>query len=585
MPPVASPLGVCVWPEPGPNLARTVAYPGLISELLAHSGIPFVACDPAELEAVLPSLSILVTVGDAPFGPVSRNLSDWVERGGIWIAVGGTASMPDLFGVDVEQPAYGSWGGGIGMLGEGYLQPVDKRPLTAHLRIPMHFFNGLPVRARPESTVHAVALDSHQQAWPDGGRAAIVERAHGAGRCLLIAPDVTGSIVRIRQGAAVSRDGVPAPDGTAPICDGVLKSDDGSVLDWRFDRQPVPGVPGYRAFLEPVADQWAELLTRSALWAASQARVSLPLLWLYPRDLPAVGVLSHDSDGNDPGKATALLGVLEQAQVHSTWCVMAPGYPPGVIDAIRAGGHELGMHFDAMSEGLRWSPEEFARQHRGVCQITKGRPATNKNHYLRWEGDMEFYDWCEAHGVRVDQSKGASKTGEAGFNFGACHPYRPVRMDGSTVAVLEMPTPTQDLIVFAPTQLGEALTDAALRSHGVLHLLFHPAHIETDGVAAALLEAVARGKAAGMEWWTASQVADWDDARRECRWADYSIGQDGGCEVSLLSRRRMADATLLWLDPGGDTERWGFRFATTRINLEAGETARLRAPTAEEWNG
>src|SRR5688500_20191428 len=75
------------------------------------------------------------------------------------------------------------------------------------------------------------------------------------------------------------------------------------------------------------------------------------------------------------------------------------------------------------------------------------KPVTNKNHYLRWENDTDIWDWCAKHGIGLDQSKGASKTGEAGFNFGTCHTYFPARFDGSVIDVLELPTPTQDLFV------------------------------------------------------------------------------------------------------------------------------------------
>jgi hypothetical protein len=66
------------------------------------------------------------------------------------------------------------------------------------------------------------------------------------------------------------------------------------------------------------------------------------------------------------------------------------------------------------------------------------------------------------------------------------HTYLPVRFDGNVVDVLEMPTTTQDLNVFAPEPLLEALLDAAERHGGVMHLLFHPAHVLKEPVASAI---------------------------------------------------------------------------------------------------
>jgi hypothetical protein len=572
---VHQPVGLCILPERPANMARTVAYPATAEDTLVHYGVPHAVLDAGALADALPALRLLVTVGDATPDPdAAAALRAWIEDGGTWIGVGGVAGMPDLFGVEVDPPAYASWGGGIGTLGEGYLKPVSRHPATDHIRTPLHHFNGVPVRALPGTTVLADALDAHQRPT---GRAALTEARAGRGRCILIAPDLTGSIVRIRQGIGITRDGVPASDGTAPICDAVLKSGDGFVLDWDFDRQDVPGVPGYRAFLEPQADHWAELLIRSLLYAAHAAQLRLPLLWLYPRDLPALAVLSHDSDGNDPDRARAMLDVVRSAGIRSTWCVQCPGYPPDVIEAIREAGSELAMHYDAMSGDAVWSADTFDRQYRELTGLMGAPPATNKNHYLRWEGDIEFFEWCAEHGIRLDQSKGASKTGEAGYNFGTCHPYLPVRRDGSVIPVYELATPTQDLIVFAPPALAAALTDSVLRTHGVLHLLFHPAHIATAGVADALAGAVRRAQESGMEWWTARELADWEDARRSVQWLRLSEPDSSAC-VELTAGKPLPDATVLWLDPDGDTERFGFRFSACPQTIPAGELTRMEVP-------
>src|SRR5207253_6712209 len=147
------------------------------------------------------------------------------------------------------------------------------------------------------------------------------------------------------------------------------------------------------------------------------------------------------------------------------------------------------MHFDAMSPDCLWGEAQFEAQWQRLSGLFEERPVTNKNHYLRWEGDTEFFDWCVARGIRMDQSKGVSKTGGAGFNFGTCHPYRPVAPDGRVLPLLELPTPAQDLIVFAPEALAAPLLDGVVKQHGILHLLFHPAHVATTGVAEWLIGA------------------------------------------------------------------------------------------------
>ena len=118
--------------------------------------------------------------------------------------------------------------------------------------------------------------------------------------------------------------------------------------------------------------------------------------------------------------------------------------------------------------------------------------------------------------------KGRRRRSEAGFNFGTCHPFFPLSPEGSLHNVLELPTPSQDLCVFAPKLLLEPLMEAALQHHGILHLLFHPAHIFKPGVAEALIEAVTSGRGSGMEWWTAAEINRWEQNSPDCALARLS---------------------------------------------------------------
>lgn len=555
------PLGVCVLPDRIPNRARTVQYAGYVLEVLEHAGVCHTRVAADQLVVRLGRLRMLLTVYDQPLADdVRAALQTWVERGGAWIAVGGTCGMPELFGVEAVAPAHASWGGGVNALGEGYLVAREPRhPIIQGINDPLHYFNGVALAAR-NATVLADALDSHGRTT---GKPLVFERRVGDGRCVLFAPDITGTIVHVQNGIPVARDGVPAPDGTAPRSDGVLKSDDGHVLDWHFDRDPIPGAPGLSAFLRPVADLWRDVLLRGVFYLAKTQGVALPVLWHWPRGLQAVAHMSHDTDGNEPAAAEILLETLAKHDVRTTWCVILPGYDASLISRIREEGHELAMHYDAMSEGLEWSEAQFERQWRELTAMFGGeRPVTNKNHYLRWQGDTELLEWCESRGIKMDQSKGASKTGEAGFNFGTCHPYFTVTFDGRTIDVLELPTPTQDLTVFAPEAILEPLLASAKAQHGVLHLLFHPGHLKKAHVPPAVERAIVKAKEAGLEWWTAKRINEWERARRKVRWSAYSKDS-----VTIETGAELRDATVLWLDGSGEFEAWGFRFRANVVTL------------------
>lgn len=573
---LSSPLGVCVLPEPTANMGRTATHPAYIHEILCHAGICYQAVDVKELPALLPGLRLLVTIGDGELDDdLKALLGDWLEAGGSWLAVAGVCGLAELFGVEHQQPSPKWRTGGVAVLGEGYLKPSIAHGTLEHLEIPLHFFNGVAVQPNG-GRVLATALDMHQRPTE---RASLVEHRVGRGRTMLVCPDVTGSVVRIQQGVAVTRDGVSAPDGSASVADGVLKTDDGAVLDWIFDRQPIPGVDDLSAFLQPIADQWRELLIRCILYLASEAGITLPVLWLYPRNLPAIAHVSHDSDGNDTNDARALVESLRKAEIESTWCVLAPGYEPAVVDEIRAAGHELALHFDSYSEGTEWSENEFDNQWKQIVQSHGERPTTNKNHFLRWEGDTEFFDWLAKRGIQVDASKGASKTGEAGFNFGFCHPHFPVDPSGRPLNVLEIATLSQDLGPFAPYEVIIPILGAVLKAHGVLHLIFHPAHITKPGVEQNMLDLIESAKALGMEWWTARRLNLWERARLKVEWLDWG-STDEAVSVIMGAGEPLEGASIMWPASGGATilvdghempsvevERWGFIFQSATLDI------------------
>jgi hypothetical protein len=572
------PLGVCVFAVP--RFAHyMVAYGSYVHEILQHAGVAYATVVPEDLPRQLPALRVLVTVGETTLAPeLQQQLRAWVEQGGAWLSVGGLAGMAELFAVRTAPKAHAQFSYAPS-LGAGYLTPGPHHTLTEHIEQPLHFFNGIAVEPAG-CQVLASVLDAHQRPTP---RVALAENTVGRGRCLLIAPDLTGTVVRVQQGISVTRDGVCAPDGTGPIADTVLKTDDGMVLDWDFDREAIPGGEGLSVFLQPIADLWREVLLRAIFHLASAQQVALPVLWLYPRNLPALAELSHDTDNNVVEGAEILLRDLAAEDVHSTWSVIMPGYPPEVIGAIRGAGHELGMHYDSIN--CPWSEEEFDSQFHGLAALFGGhRPISNKNHYLRWEGDCDFWCWCIRHGIQIDQTKGPSKAGAGGFTFGTCQPYFPVDPEGKVLNVLELPTLSQDLILTAPLAFLPPVLRAAERTHGIMHLLFHPQHMMKAGQSEALRYAIRCAKERGLEFWTATQINTWERARRKARWQATEQGAS-----SLHPDAYLPEATFLCLVPDGrrleingtasgtqTVECWGQRFQAVVMDVTPGRDVVVR---------
>lgn len=573
-------IGVCVPEAPPRNVPRTTSYSNYIHEILGHAGLCYRAISSEALTYELSRLKVLVTVGNGELSEDTQAaLQAWVQNGGAWLAVGGTCGMHTLFGLQTRQPQYTGvgWGGQSATLGEGYLDIENTaHPVLKDVPLPLHFFNGIAVQGGEDVQVLAGVSNAHQHPSPFVG---ISEKYVGKGRCFLIGPDVVGTVVRIQQGVAVTRDGVSAADGSGTLSDGVLKCDDGMVLDWTFDRQDTPDAPGLRCFLEPIADHWRALLLRSIFYLAGECDVPLAMLWLYPRNLPAVAHLSHDSDGNDPELARRLLEVTREENVHATWCIILPGHEPALIDAIQNDGHEIATHYDAMD--YDWSEAEFDSQWKQLCEQFGEQPVSNKNHYTRWEGDTEFFEWCEKRGIQMDGSKGPSKWGEAGFTFGTCLPYYPVAPDGRVLDVLEVPFLSQDLGIFIAPIVTAPFIRGVLRAHGVLHMLFHPSHIPRPEVENALRTVVRSAREAGLEWWTSREINNWERARRGVQWSTRS--GDNEAAVTLHCTQLLSQATVLFSIPKDCNvvldgvlqqtkivRRWGWEFQSIVTDLAPG---------------
>ena len=506
-----------------------------ITEILRRGGFFFEQLSPARLQS-LPGHPnpIVLLAGDLRLTSAQRQLlTTLVEKGGSLIGIGGTSGLDEVFGVRGERP-----------LSEGWIKvTAQDHPVTAGLRSSLHVFGGYAVQ-----TGSATSLAQLESARQGAKGSAIAENLFGKGRAVLLGPDLLFSIVHIQQGVPVFQDGKPAPDGSAQVNDGELKAEDGLVLDWQRDRTPMQPdrVP---AFLEPVSDELREIILRSILHVARGQGITLPMIWYWPRGLKAVGHVSHDTDGNDPSKAEALLDVMNGCSVKSTWCTLYPGgYPREFYRTLREQDFEIALHYDARSGGpeTSWSKENFILQHRWLMKETGlDHVASNKNHYTRWEGRLDFLRWCEEVGINSDQTRGPSKKGTIGFPLGGSQPYFPLDDEADSprlLNVLEVNMLTQDLAVVCPPEYGRQLLDSVLRHHGVAHFLFHPGHILKPRVADTLRDLVDHGRTQGLEWWTNEQIYEWEMRRRS-----VEVTFHAGNAFTFRTADPLREATLLLL--------------------------------------
>jgi len=560
-----------------------------LEEILGHAGIDWRRGMPER-----PGI-ILLDGGAALDRDTRDRLAALIHDGAALIVTGGTAGLDDLLGTSSGTPH------------EGYLtEPDAAHPVTAGLPAPLHVFDAAPLRW---STGTPLASLSDASASTITGAGVVVNR-HGRGATVTIAADIAASVLKIQLGRPIHEDGMPAPDGTAPIDEGILKTDDGIVLSWEHDRiqtaldAPVPECPGKDPaypdgdtpwFGVPVADELRLLLLQAIAWGAGETGQPLAALAEWPDGLEAVGLVSHDSDGNLDDGAHTTLRLLAETDIRSTWChIWGPRYPdtyrPETFPLIKDAGHEIALHYNSLDkDGGTWGREHlasqaaFVRNEAGVDGFI-----SNKNHYLRWEGHVDFFHWLADEGIQADQCKGPSKKGNVGYLHGSSLPWFPLDPEtGAFIDVLEIPLQFQDLWLTTPYAPSQTTIAQAKRHHGVAHFLFHQIHLHTrPEVAQAMLDIVRDGREAGLAWWTSAEINDWERQRRTvCVAAEGDrvvVTTDApiaGAVVHLL----LADGTTITRDGGEVTvqrgEHWNQPAASVQLDLPAGETV-LRLQTA-----
>ncbi len=486
-----------------PSSSTTVFY---IEEILAHAGISYDLVRAENLGNQIDLRTLIILIGDLHFDRSDKNkIEEYVKSGGAAIWLDSDPELSEIFGVRITEA-----------IEEGYIIELEESsPITSGLRSSLHIFGGTKFHATAGTPLAKLADIQYQPAGD-----AIVENRYGKGYTVALAADLIGSIVLIQQGIPVTQDGQPAPDGSAPIDDDILKTEDGFVLNWEWDRTPI--IPDTQpVFLEPITDELRELIIKAILRCFEVKSRTTPILWYYPRGLKSIAMMSHDSDHNDQQLARSLLEVTDHLDIKTTWCIIYPGgYTPEFYQTLQDRDYEIALHFDALTKKTytSWTRDDFNYQHQWLIREADiSKLKSNKNHYTRWENRLEFFHWCQAKGIEVDQSKGPSKLGTIGFPFGGSHPWYPIDDNGKRINVLEINMLTQDLVITCPVFYGRGLVDSVSRHYGIAHFLFHPAHIEKPGVRESVIDVVEYAHLQGMEWWTSQKIGDWEQKRRQIR--------------------------------------------------------------------
>lgn len=513
----------------------------------------------------------------------------YCEQGNGLFAIGGVYGLNEVLGVSDS-----------GAVKEGWITWEDESPANG-LKSSFHFFDAVCIEINNSENI-SNDIKSWGNILQRNGisreNPAITYCKLGQGRASLLAVDLMKTFCMIQQGISVTRDGNPAPDGTAAIDDGFFKTDDAVVLDWVRDREALAaGAAAF--FLHPVVDEWRIIFMRMLHKLQQETGTSFAQRWFWPYGRPAIGHISHDTDGNTPEHARKLLERLKEAEIHSTWCVIMPGYEAEINNRIVAEGHEIALHYNSMETEIpqsKWSEEHFQYQLSMLQEQFPGKSiVSNKNHYLRWEGDVQFHHWCERAGIRVEQSIGGTKQGNKGFLAGTCHPFWPIgkaHENNRKLDLVSLPTLSWDppMSIRCTAEEAWALLDRALDVNGVAHFLFHPLMMikDNDEVGAMLVALVQYGKKHGLEWWTSEQIWQWLQRRNQVK-VELNEGSNGKFELAIFSDSAVQGLTLLLssrLQPEKpaildsqitvhsflSVERFGCKYMELQLDIHAGKT-------------
>ncbi|WP_262681321.1 hypothetical protein [Paenibacillus sp. J5C2022] len=512
-------------------------FEAFAGEVLSHAGIPFQWIDHVS-DVAEHQLDVLIVACMDENEDNAETIWSFAEQGGAVISYAGLKCLTARLGCRADRD-----------MAAGYASALSAGDDSGMLRF---------LKAKPwvqqdgeQSNTTVQASGSLRKDEPAGREAgaALLQFSVGEGRIDRWAVNIPYTLVHFQQGTEpVLDDGIPATDGSGAVDEGILKADDRIALDWEYDRTTTETSAPY--FKEPYADLWKEAMIEHLLKLVLEQGLTLPFVSYWPDGISYIATISHDSDLNIDESAEATLDTLHDCRIQSTWCMIEPGYSPYIYDKVKQAGHELAFHYNALeANDGKWDEAEFDRQFAWLQQaIGADRVTSNKNHYTIFQGWSELFDWCEKHGIEVDQTRGPSKRGNIGFLFGTCHPYFPVAwfdQGNRSYNVLEISFLTQDLdhIHLADSSVVEPFLEQVMRVEGVAHFLFHQVHIlNQEPVNKAIRKVVAEARKRGFTFWTSKQINDWERARRKVR----ITGIEANAEARVEHGTELKDA-VVWI--------------------------------------
>lgn len=506
-------------------IAQNDPHAAYYREVLEHAGLSFDLLDLAAGVNLTP-YDVLLLCGEGEVPERYRDaIQSLVRTGGSLMCSGGLWGLDELLG----------------------LEPVHsgRRP-ASEIVFPVHADDkAWPEKAGPArffGGCYARATQATPIAQTSSGSVAASRYPVGKGLALGLMVHVGRTIAHMCLGRSVETKAIGPCDGSASFDGTVLRAEDGITLSFENDRTEAEH--GQAPFFSiPHADIVRELWTRMVLEALEHTGKRFTMIWPWPEDAQGAACISVDCEEFDPINVASLHSSLAQTGANAAWLVSQPGYTLDVYRNMRKWDHEVGILFAADEDG-NLCEERLKIQHVAMSRMVAvpivGSLRVPDGGWYRLD---RLYDLADHTGSKVSLSKGGRQPGTTGFAFGTCIPFHPIRRDGHSMRVLEIPYQ-----IFMPGLVASELAvteiiEQTVARHGCFHMAITSTAHHDGHVALILRRAITVAKKEGLLYMLPSEIARFERARRTLRTKTWSDGLRFGFD--LVADDDMDQMTLL----------------------------------------
>ncbi|MBX3119969.1 MAG: hypothetical protein KF784_12965 [Fimbriimonadaceae bacterium] len=483
------------WAKIGLYLAKGDSYAAYYREALEHVGIPFTPLDTLTTDEV-GEFDVILLCGYGSVSNIQRNaIGQWLQTGGSLVASGSSWGLDPLFGLD----------GTPQRISNGTLtRPKTDRLWPEHADS-IRFFGGeLMASVRGQNVVPFRKLSAVNRIQTEKGI------------MLFIGPHIGQTMCQMQMGVSVETDGIGPDDDSAHLDDQILRAEDGIALSFESDRITAEGA-SHPHFAKPHADLVREIWVRAVIEAIEASGACSVMTWYWPKNADSVAALTIDSEEYDYDHVHRAHTLLTMFGCQPAWVVATPGYTLDVYRTMRSWGHEIGLLFTG-EEGGYWHEERLKIQHlalgraAGTSSFSSSRPADGQ-----WRNWRHFYEMCDTAGVKMSLSKGGRQPGTSGFAFGTCHPFSPIRKDGTPNVCAELPYHAYLPGEVTCDQSIDAIIEEASAVHGCFHAVIRSDSVDNETVNASLRRMLAIAKQAKMVFYRPDELYAFERTRRNLR--------------------------------------------------------------------